>query len=66
MLLQRGVEHVVRHSSAYLVIFEVAQIFRGLVRVDEHIVRMIEAHVFAVRGANEQYLCKRVKGTRRR
>ncbi len=53
MLLQRGVEHVMRHSPTLPVIFEVAQIFRGLIRVDKHIVRMIEASIFAGRGANE-------------
>lgn len=53
VFLQRGVEHMVCHSSAYLVIFEVAQIFRGLIRVNKHIVRMIEARIFAARGTNE-------------
>ncbi len=53
MLLQRGVEHVVRHSPAYLVIDGVAQIFRGLKRVYKDVVRMIETSVFAGSGANE-------------
>lgn len=53
VFLQRGVEHVVCHSPAYLVIFEVAQIFRGLIRVNKNIVRMIEARIFAGRGTNE-------------
>ena len=53
MFLQRGVEHMVCHSPAHLVIFEVAQIFRGLVRVNKHIVRMIEARIFAGRGTDE-------------
>lgn len=53
VFLQRGVEHVMRHAPAYLVIFEVAQIFRGLIRVNKHIVRMIEARIFAGRRSNE-------------
>lgn len=53
VLLQRSVEHMVRHSPAYLVIFEVAQIFRGLIRVDKYIVRMIEARIFAGCRTNE-------------
>lgn len=40
---RRAVEHVVRHSSAHLVILGVAQIFLGLIRVDKHIVRMVKA-----------------------
>lgn len=53
VFLQRGVEHVMRHAPAYLVIFEVAQIFRGLIRVNKHIVRVIEARIFAGRRSNE-------------
>lgn len=53
VFLQRGVEHMVCHSPAHLVIFEVAQIFRGLIRVNKNIVRMIEARIFAGRGTNE-------------
>ena len=53
VFLQRGIEHMMCHSSAYLVIFEVAQIFCGLIRVNQHIVGMIEARIFARRGTNE-------------
>lgn len=53
VFLQCGIEHMVCHSPAYLVIFEVTQIFRGFIRVNKYIVRMTEAGIFAGRGTNE-------------
>jgi len=53
VLLQRGVEHVVRHSSTHLVYLGIAQILGSLIRIYEHVVRMIEASIFATPRANE-------------
>lgn len=60
VFLHRGVEHMVCHAPTHLVIFEVTQVLHGLIRVDKHIVRMIEARIFAGRGTDEQYLQKKV------
>ena len=56
VLLQRGVEHVVRHSPAHPVIVRIAQIFRGLIRVHEDVVGTVETGVFTAGGANEYHL----------
>lgn len=56
VLLQRRVEHVVRHSPAHPVIVRIAQVFRGLIRVHEDVVGMVETGVFAASGANEYHL----------
>ena len=56
VLLQRRVEHVMRHSPAHPVIVRIAQVFRGLIRVHEDVVRMVETGVFSASGANEYHL----------
>ena len=56
VLLQRGVEHVVRHSSAHPVVVRIAQVFRGLIRVYEDVVGMAETGVFTASWANEYHL----------
>jgi hypothetical protein len=53
VLLQRGIEHVLCHSPAHPGIVRIAQIFRGLIRVYEDVIRMVETSVVAATRANE-------------
>ncbi len=53
VLLHRDVEHVVRHSPSHLVFVRIAQIFCGVIRVHEHVVRVLKSSVFAVRWADK-------------
>lgn len=53
VLLQRGVEHVVCHSPAHLVVVRIAQILRGLICVYEDVIGMVETSVFTATGANK-------------
>ena len=53
VLLQRGVEHVVCHLPTHPVFVRITQIFRGLIRVYEDIIGMVETSVFTASGADK-------------
>ena len=58
VLLDRAVEHVVRHPPAHFVFVGIAQVLRGVERVDEHVERVIKPGVLPARWANKQDLCQ--------
>ena len=62
VLLDCAVEHVVRHAPGHFVFLGIAQVLRGVERVDEHVERVIKPGVLPACWANEQDLWCQSKG----